>query len=184
MISHALNILINELNQHFQEAYHIPVSNETAIAGNISEINYSSEKNPDNYINKLIFTVINILEDRSGNNFPGFSSGEASGKNIMKKPSSAMNVTLLISANHGDYNDALLMISRTIKHFRTAGILTKETVNPGSLTINANGNAKDRPGDFRLSVTLHSCSLEDISHIWSITGGKNYPFVLYDLRII
>jgi hypothetical protein len=183
MISHALSILINELNKHFHDVYNIPVSKEAAIAGNVSEINHSSEKDEEKFINKIIFTVINILEERSGSSFPGFSKGEATGGHVLKESQSAMNLAILIAANHSDYNEALLMISRTIRHFRTMGMLTSETVAPESLTINAPENPKDRLKDFKLSVTMHSCSFEEINLLRNITGGKQYPFVIYNMRL-
>ena len=37
---------------------------------------------------------------------------------------------------------------------------------------------------FKLIFDLYSPTMEEVNHLWGTLGGKQYPFVLYTLRLL
>ena len=54
----------------------------------------------------------------------------------------------------------------------------------GSLTTNAPTNPLDQLESFKLIFDLYSPTLEEVNHLWGTLGGRQYPFVLYVLRML
>ena len=53
-----------------------------------------------------------------------------------------------------------------------------------SLTKNAPTNPLDQLETFKLIFDIYSPTLEEVNHLWGTLGGKQYPFVLYTLRLL
>ena len=45
-------------------------------------------------------------------------------------------------------------------------------------------NALDQLEEFKLIFDLYSPTMEEVNHLWGTLGGKQYPFVLYVLRML
>jgi hypothetical protein len=63
-------------------------------------------------------------------------------------------------------------------------VFTQDSVAPGSITKNQPSNPLDRLEEFKLIFDLFSPSMEEINHLWGTLGGKQYPFVLYVMRML
>jgi hypothetical protein len=57
-------------------------------------------------------------------------------------------------------------------------------VAPASITTNAPPNTLDRLQGFKLIFDLYSASIEEVNNLWGTLGGRQYPFVLYTLRML
>jgi hypothetical protein len=76
------------------------------------------------------------------------------------------------------------MLSRAIRFFQAQNVFTQDTVEPASITANAPGNALDQLESFKLIFDLYSPTMEEVNHLWGTLGGKQYPFVMYMLRML
>ena len=76
------------------------------------------------------------------------------------------------------------MLSRAIRFFQFKNVFSQDNVAPASMTTNAPGNALDQLESFKLVLDLYSPSMEEVNHLWGTLGGKQYPFVLYVLRLL
>jgi hypothetical protein len=76
------------------------------------------------------------------------------------------------------------MLSRAIRFFQFRNVFDQNSVLPASLTTNAPSNALDQLETFKLIFDLYSPTMEEVNHLWGTLGGKQYPFVLYTLRLL
>jgi hypothetical protein len=63
-------------------------------------------------------------------------------------------------------------------------VFTQDSVSPASITANAPLNALDRLESFKMIFDLYSPSMEEVNHMWGTLGGKQYPFVMYMMRML
>lgn len=181
MISHALTIVTNEMNRHLEQVY--GALQPVATLGNLAEgvANDASGPTPRE---KLIFSVVNIKEEKSLKNVACYSRDDSQSKILYQNPPVFLNLLILLAATHKDYSDGLLMLSRAISFFQYRHVFTQDSVAPESLQTKAPNNPLDRLSEFKLIFDLYSPNLEEVNHLWGTLGGKQYPFVMYMLRMI
>lgn len=179
MISHALTIVINELNRHLLVYGAVSPPNEARL-GNLSE-GYSPTAVPRNM---LILSVVNIKEEKTLKNVPHFVRDEVKLSVTYENPPVFLNFQILVTATHENYQNALTLLSRGIRFFQFQNVFTPDNVHPASLTDNAPPNVLDQLESFKLIFDLYSPSMEEVNHLWGTLGGKQYPFVLYSLRML
>lgn len=179
MISHALTIVINELNRHLQVYGEVSPPNEARL-GNLSE-GLSPTTVPRNM---LILSVVNIKEEKTLKNIPNYVRDEVRLRVLYENPPVFLNFQVLVTATHENYLNALTLLSRGIRFFQFQNVFTPDTVSPASLTGNAPTNALDQLESFKLIFDLYSPTMEEVNHLWGTLGGKQYPFVLYSLRML
>ena len=96
-----------------------------------------------------------------------------------------VNFYILVTATHVDYTSALTALSRAIRFFQYRNVFTQDNVDPDSITTaSVNIPAADRLDSFKLIFELYSPSMEEVNHLWGTLGGKQYPFVMYVLRML
>jgi hypothetical protein len=78
----------------------------------------------------------------------------------------------------------LLVLSRALRFFQSKNVFTQDDVAPSSITGNAPPNALDRLETFKIIFDLYSPTLEEVNHLWGTLGGKQYPFVMYTMRML
>ncbi|TNJ40382.1 DUF4255 domain-containing protein [Chlorobaculum thiosulfatiphilum] len=180
MISHALTIVVNELNSHLKEIY--AMDTEVARPGNPSD-GFDTSNNASSR-DSVIFSVINIREEKTLKNQPNFRRDETTLKALYENPPVFLNFQILIIAPHANYSNGLLMLSRVLRFFQYRNVFTQDNVSPASITSNAPTNDLDCLESFKLIFDLHSPSMEEINHLWGTLGGKQYPFVIYWMRML
>lgn len=184
MISHVLTIVANELKKHFEDVYGVPFTNDEAGLGNLSEGLAIANGGAGVARNRLILSLVNIREEKSLKNQPNFVRNDVTLRASYENPPVFLNFLILVTATHTDYANALLVLSRAIRFFQSGNVFTHDNVAPASMNINAPANPLDRLENFRLIFDLYSPSMEEINHLWGTLGGKQYPFVLYMLRML
>jgi hypothetical protein len=78
----------------------------------------------------------------------------------------------------------LLALSRVIRFFQFRNVFTQDNVAPSSIDQGTPSNALDQLSSFKLIFDLYSPTMEEINHLWGTLGGKQYPFVLYTMRLL
>ena len=102
-----------------------------------------------------------------------------------ENPPVFVNFQILIAATHTNYINALSVLSRTIRFFQYKNVFTQDNVAPDSLTaLGAPIHQLDQLESFKLIFDLYSPTMEEVNHLWGTLGGKQYPFVLYMLRML
>jgi hypothetical protein len=182
MISHALTIVKNELNKHLVDIYN-SVSPAVGL-GNLAE-GFSPGQGTSGVLrDRLYLSVVNIKEEKTLKNLPNRVHNDLTLKATYENPPVFLNLQILIVATPADYNDALLLLSRAIRFFQYRNVFTQDTVDPASITASAPVNPLDQLATFKLIFDLYSPSMEEVNHLWGTLGGKQYPFVLYMLKML
>ena len=179
MISHALTIVINELNKHLTDTYVLGDPAKVEL-GNLAEGFGSNGASRE----KLILSMVNIKEEKTLKNLPNFVRNDITLSTIYENPPVFLNFQILLTATHTDYTNALLVLSRAIRFFQFKNVFTQDNVAPLSITKNQPSNTLDQLESFKLIFDLYSPTMEEVNHLWGALGGKQYPFVLYMLRML
>jgi hypothetical protein len=180
MISHALTIVVNELQTHLTSTYILGGSTIVGL-GNMADGIGGASGIARDIVN---FSVVNIKEEKSLKNLPHFVRNEATLTASYENPPVFLNFQILITATHTKYDNALLVLSRVIRFFQFKNVFTQDNVLPKSLTDNSPNDPLDQLATFKLIFDLYSPSMEEINHLWGTLGGKQYPFVLYTMRLL
>jgi hypothetical protein len=183
MISHALTIVINELNNHLLVYNSPPAPPDTAILGNMAE-GLAGTQTGGVSRNVLVLSVVNIKEEKTLKNLPNYVRNDATLSVTYENAPIFLNFQILVTATHTDYTNALLMLSRCIRFFQFHNVFTQDNVTPNSLLQNQPNNVLDRLESFKLIFDLYSPTIEEVNYLWGTLGGKQYPFVLYTLRML
>lgn len=182
MISHALTIVVNEMNQHLVDVYQM--SPHTVSMGNLAEGISNNPANNGISRDALILSMVNIKEEKTLKNQPNHIRDDTLLKVSYENPPVFLNLQIMITSTYSAYSQALLVLSRAICFFQHKNVFTQDNVSPNSITLNAPNNSLDQLVSFKLIFDLYSPSMEEVNHLWGTLGGKQYPFVLYMLRMI
>ena len=180
MIAHALTIVINELNLHLTNVY--GESSGQAVLGNPSEGFDASNGGMSRDL--LNCSVLNIREEKALKNQSNIVRDEVTQKVLYENPPVYLNFQILITAPSKKYADGLKLLSRAIRFFQYKNVFTQDNVNPDSITQEAPNNDSDCLVSFKLIFDLYSASMEEVNHLWGTLGGKQYPFVIYWMRML
>ncbi len=179
MISHALTIVINELNKHLADTY-VLGNPAKAELGNLAEGFVASGVPRE----MLILSMVNIKEEKTLKNLPNFVRNDVTLSALYENPPVFLNLQILITATHTNYTNALLVLSRAIRFFQFKNVFTQDNVEPLSISASRPDDPLDRLESFKLILDLYSPTMEEVNHLWGTLGGKQYPFVLYMLRML
>jgi hypothetical protein len=185
MLSHALTIVINELEKHLGDTYGAPPVSPQVRLGNIAEGVGNGAGNAGAVPRDVLgFSMINIREEKTLKNVTNRVRNDQTLRVIYQNPPAFLNFHILVVATHSSYSNALLQLSRVIKFFQFTSVFDQDSVAPGSLTKNAPSNPLDQLESFKLIFDIYSPTMEEVNHLWGTLGGKQYPFALYTLRLI
>lgn len=180
MLSHALTIVINELSEHLK-GYNDAQPPHVGL-GNLAEGLGNGGANVPR--DRLNLSVVNIKEEKALKNLPAYVRNDVTLKATYENPPTFLNFQILVTATHNSYSDALLVLSRAIRFFQSKNVFTQDNVAPVSITKNEPPNVLDRLIEFKLIFDLYSPSMEEVNHLWGTLGGKQYPFVMYVMRML
>jgi hypothetical protein len=184
MLSHALTIVINELEKHLSDTYGAGAVIPQVRLGNIAE-GVGTGANPGMVPRDVLdFSMVNIREEKTLKNISNQVRNDVTLRVVYENPPVFLNFHILVVATHSIYANALLMLSRAIRFFQFRNVFDQDSVAPASLTTNAPANPLDQLEAFKLIFDLYSPSMEEVNHLWGTLGGKQYPFVLYTLRLL
>lgn len=180
MIAHALHIVLNELNGYLS-------GNDTpprAQLGNIA-MGVGDSQPGGVEADRVILTIMNYKEEHTLKNQPNYVRNDVTLRATYENPPLYLNFMLLLTATHLNYQNALTDLSRVIRFFQSQRVFTPDTVAPASLVDGTDViDAADTLEAFKLILDLYSPTLEETNHLWGTLGGKQYPFVLYMVRLL
>ena len=183
MLSHALTIVINELENHLTDTYGPANVSPQVRLGNIAE-GVGGQNTGTVPRDVLDFSMVNVREEKALKNITNQVRNDATLRVVYENPPVFLNFQILVVATHSNYANALLVLSRAIRFFQFRNVFDQDSVAPASLTSNAPANPLDQLESFKLIFDLYSPTMEEVNHLWGTLGGKQYPFVLYTLRLL
>lgn len=185
MLSHALTIVVNELEAHLTAAYGAGAVTPQVRLGNVAEGVGSSGGNTGAVPRDVLaFSVVNVREERTLKNVPAYVRSDADLTVRYQNPPIYLNLHVLAVATHSNYANALLVMSRAIRFFQSKNVFEQNSVAPTSITTNAPANPLDQLETFKLIFDLYSPTMEEVNHMWGTLGGKQYPFFMYTVRML
>ena len=184
MISHALSIVRKELQKHFEDAY--SVTTAKVALGNLAEGLATTNTSTTTALvprDMLVFSIVNSKEEKTLKNLPNYVRNDVTLTASYENPPVFLNFLTLITATHSNYTIALTELSRVIRFFQSKKVFTQNDVAPSSL-IASDIDPIDQLESFKIIFDLYSPTLEEVNHLWGTLGGKQYPFVMYVLRLL
>lgn len=157
MLEQAVSFTITNLNEYFLK--------KTGTADLVVANTLSGEANvavpvPEK---KVTLTIVGIEEDRVTANRTYFKADEQN----YQLPEVRVNLMLLFTSTHKNYDDKLQNLSHVITFFQTHPLLTNTTV-----------------GIKHLSFELQTLTFEQQSYIWGLLSLKYQPSVVYRMRVV
>jgi hypothetical protein len=180
MLLHALKIIQAELETHLG-AYNPSGDEGKVLLENLAE---GLDSNGGATRDRLVVSLVNYREEKSLKNLPTYVRNDATLTARYENQPIYLNFLVLLTATHSSYEKAVLYLSRGIRFFQSKNVFTQDTVAPTTLLAAQPLNTLDRLETFKLILDLYSPSLEEVNHLWGTLGGKQYPFVLYMLRLL
>ncbi len=170
MIFETLQVLKEDVDAYFLNK---GVSSVISLS-NIGTID--SDNDSSNDISDVLLTLVNIQEEYTLKNI---NNNYVHGNTVdYQNPRTYLNLYILFGITNPDYKEALKRLTTIIKFFQSKKIFTQSNT-----TFKREGDMFDI-GDFKFIVELYTPSFEELNHIWGTLGGKQYPSVLYKIRLI
>lgn len=173
---------MNELNKHMDDVYNAP---DSVSLGNLPDVFGTGTGSGTLSRDKLYLSAVNVREEKTLKNVPNYVRNDVTLTASYQNPPVFLNFLILMTATHSDYTNALSVLSRGIRFFQFKNVLTQDNVDPASITNSPVPiNPLDQLQEFKLIFDIYSPTLEEVNHLWGTLGGKQYPFVLYVMRML
>ncbi len=130
---------------------------------------------PNNQLNGyLVMSLVNFQEEDTLKNNLHFRLDLDKNSTIYQNPPVNLNLFILFSALHNQYDTSLTLLSRVVEFLQWKKEFS------GSVTPTGGKIAQD----VRVLLDLYSLTFEQLNHLWGSLGGKQVPFVLYRARLV
>lgn len=182
MIYQALKLIASELNAYLDTL--AESTDDLVVLGNIALIDSKTDGGGPGAGNapledKVLLSLVNIREENTLKNLPAHRLDSFSNETQYKNPAINLNLFILFSVTSNNYQNALLYLSRIISFFQGKRIFTNQNTTIPSATPSIEDMEK-----FRLILDLYSPNFEETNYLWGTLGGKQYPSVLYKVRLV
>lgn len=167
MINSALQLIASELNDSLQKSFRL--DENIVVCSSTVEQDGSL---PLEASNKVAVSLINIERDtfaKNGNGAGGSFSRAAVGFEPVY-----LNLYVLISVCFGgnNYLESMKFLSSAISFFQRRPVLD-------------HSNTPDMDDRIeKLALDIENLSIQELSNMWGVLGGKYYPSVLYRVRMV
>jgi len=162
MIDKTMSFLLGELNTFLGTVF--PTGEPHAVLSDLASPDGGLPPGTDN---KIVLTLVNIERDGIA-----YSPEAASGNLRLSAPLN-LNLYILLSANFpASYADALRLLSSAIGFLQTK---------PGFTPSSGAGFPR---GLERLTLEIVNLGVHELHQIWTITGVRYRPSILYKARMI
>jgi hypothetical protein len=179
MIFQAMELIRRNLNLFLRGG--VVVVPEPVVLKNIA---FATPDNPGTAIDEsaqVYMSLVNVEEEMTLKNLSAVRQSEIRPLAYVNPPL-YLNLYLLFSANHKDYNMAIASLGQILLFFQ------------GNRTFSLSMTPVDPTGPFatpgenenRIKVTLELMSLtfEQVNYLWGSLGGKQMPFLLFKARLV
>jgi hypothetical protein len=176
MITKALTLILSELRSYIGASGvgADPDAPEYVVLGNIAQADAPDLTPPIR--ERVVLSLVNVHEEATLKNQPFREA--VNGRVRYRNAPAFLNLFLLFSANYDDYENALVRLTQVIEFFQGRNVFTYNDAPVAELM------GEEGVQELRLVLSLYSMTFEQVNHLWGSLGGKQYPFVLYKLRLV
>lgn len=180
MIFQAMELIRQNLNAFIAASGGIPAVPEPVVLGNIA---YATPDNPGtpavDESAQVYMSLVNVEEEVSLRNQSAVRQSEIRPLAYVNPPLH-INLFLLFSANHKDYNMAIRNLGLILLFFQGNKTFSiARTPVPAAGVFAAPG---EKENNIKISLDLMSLTFEQVNHLWGSLGGKQMPFLLFKAR--
>ncbi len=120
----------------------------------------------------VVMSLVNLQEETTLKNSP-YHRVE-NGRTVYQNPPVYLNLFVLFSVVHNQYETALRLLARVVECFQAqTDISFATTPTPGNISH-----------EVTIVPDLYSLTFEQLNQLWGSLGGKQVPFVLYRARLV
>jgi hypothetical protein len=172
MLFDAMRLIQTALQDYISRTESAFNSNSVVIVENIALAEQLGGSN-SKLNGHVVMSLVNLQEEATLKNAPYYRVDN--GRTIYQNPPVSLNLFILFSVLHNQYETALKLLSRVVECFQlNAEISPYTTPVPGSTALQ----------EVRVVLDLYSLTFEQLNHLWGALGGKQVPFVLYRARLV
>lgn len=174
MIFTAFNLLVNQLSAYIQSLTDPPPAESEVIMANIAVVDSANDSiNIPNQ--RIILSLVNIEEEATMKNRAHYARVNINDIAYQNAPV-FLNLYMLVTAYYDSYDGALKRLSNVIQFFQSKSSFSVKNspFNP------ADANEES----IEIFLDMFSLTFEQLNHLWGSLGGKQWPAVLYKVRLV
>lgn len=176
MIFQVMELIRQNLNSFLSA----PGSPDSVVLGNIA---FSTPDNPATPLvdesAQVYMSLVNVEEEASLRNQSQVRQTEIRPLAYVNPPL-IVNLFLLFSSNHKDYNMAIRSLSSVLLFFQgNRSFSIARTPVPATGVFASPG---EQENNIKITLDLMSLTFEQVNHLWGSLGGKQVPFLLFKAR--
>jgi hypothetical protein len=174
MIFTAFNLLVNQLNAYIQSLTDPPPAESEVIMANIAVVDSANDAiNIPNQ--RIILSLVNIEEEATMKNRSHYARANINDI-AFQNPPVFLNLYMLVTAYYDSYDGALKRLSNVIQFFqsKTGFSIKNSPFNP----------ADSNEETIEIYLDMFSLTFEQLNHLWGSLGGRQWPSVLYKVRLV
>jgi len=178
MIYQALKLIAVELNEYMDAI--TSASDDLVTLGNIALFDNKGEAGvgSNSLEEKVLVTLVNLQEEKTLKNLPAHKINSFN-ETEYKNPPVMLNLIVLFSVTSTNYQNALIYLSRIISFFQHKRSFTNQNTPIPTATPQI-----ESMENFKLVLDIFSPSFEETNYLWGTLGGKQFPSVLYKVRLV
>ena len=173
MIDTAFKLLVSQLEAYLKSLKGAQEHKEVIMA-NIAAIDVATDSItiPNS---RVILSLVNIEEESTMKNRTPYVKAYNHDIAYQNAPV-FLNLYMLVTAYYEDYSNALMRLSNVIQFFQSKS------------SFSANNSPFEQEGaeeeNIEIFLDLYSMTFEQLNHLWGSLGGKQWPSVLYKMRLV
>ena len=179
MIFQAMELIRRNLNAF--------LSNNTVVLPEpvvLKNIAFATPDSPGTALDEsaqVYMSLVNIEEEQTLKNLSAVRQSEIRPLAYVNPPI-YINLYLLFSANHKDYNTAIATLGHILVFFQGNRTFSLGlTPVPGTAPFATPGEHENK---IKITLDLMSLTFEQVNYLWGSLGGKQMPFLLFKARLV
>jgi len=170
MIYQTLSFLTEQLNNYLKTT-----DGNSGLSSTFTQLKNVAHLSDDEIkgLENVLVTLVNISEEFTMKNMPNYVR-VGDDINYRNAPMYLNLYVLFAACLHSSYEKSLIFLSHIVEFFQGKNTFTKQN----------SPTTKVGLGDFRLILDIYSPTFEQANYLWSTLGGKQFPYVLYRVRLV
>lgn len=154
MIGYLFSHIANKLEEYLKGYYE--------VTENLVVLGIPSQEGSNELINRISLSVFNVEREDAA----GFSGGYRR-DDTLRMPVWYLNIYMMVAVcmEDGQYLKSLRLLSDTLSFFQQYSVF-------------------ETKGGNKYTVEPVSLSLQELTNVWSILGGRYYPSMAYKIRVL
>lgn len=152
---------------------------DPVVLGNIAFATPDNPTTPTDESAHVYMSMVNVEEELSLKNQSAIRKSDIRPLAYVNPPL-FINLYVLFSANHKDYNTAIQTLGLVLLFFQANRVFSLSRTPVEATGVFATpGEDENR---IKVSLDLMSLTFEQVNHLWGTLGGKQLPFLLFKAR--